>query len=536
MPGGAIGPNVHMMKEAGILDRYGEVLAEFPVVVKAGGAWTSVTPGSQQYWLQAFNNVLHGRWKKIDPGYGRSVLGYFGRPPEPPDPEVVEDRGRAAQAEARSRATRSTSGARQPRARRGGARGARPAAHRGERLPGRVGHRARQGHGPQRGHPLPDRQGAREPAVLSLDWQSLAMFGVGGVLIYLAIRKNYEPLLLIPIGFGAILANLPLAELSSSSGWHAEAGGKAPLLQLIYNAGIKTELLPPIIFLGVGALTDFRPLLGRPITFLLGAAAQLGIVIAALGAHYLFDFSLKEAGSIGIIGGADGPTSIFLTAKLAPHLLGPIAVAAYSYMSLVPVIQPPIMRLLTTKEERFIRMRQARPVSQTAVVVFPILVTILSVLAVPSCAPLVGMLMFGNLLRESGVTERLSSTAGGVLINIVTIFLGLTVGSTMSGEAFLTRQTLFILVLGAVAFAFSTVGGVLFAKFLNLFLRGDERINPCIGAAGVSAVPMSARVVQKFVSEETNGQVNPLMAAMGPNVAGVIGSAVAAGVFLALLG
>jgi len=370
---------------------------------------------------------------------------------------------------------------------------------------------------------------------LNLGWRNLVMFFIAGLLIYLAVKKNYEPLLLIPIGFGAMLANLPAAMLSASSGYHAEPGQTIPLLQLIYNMGIKTQLLPPVIFLGVGALTDFRPLLSRPITLMLGAAAQLGIFIAALGAFYLFGFKAEEAASIGIIGGADGPTSIYLTAILAPHLLGPITVAAYSYMALVPVIQPPIMRLLTTAEERAINMPQARPVSQTAVIIFPVFITVLTALAIPSCAPLVGMLMFGNLLRESGVTDRLSETAGHALINIVTIFLGLVVGSTMQGDTFLSSQTLFILLLGAVAFAFSTVGGILFAKLFNLFLPEGKRINPCIGAAGVSAVPMSARVVQKFVSEQTDGEVNPLMAAMGPNVAGVIGSAVAAGILLSYL-
>ncbi len=368
-----------------------------------------------------------------------------------------------------------------------------------------------------------------------LTWQNLFMFGISGLLIYLAVKKNYEPLLLIPIGFGAMLANLPAAMLSASSGYHAEPGQTVPLLQLIYSMGIKTQLLPPVIFMGVGALTDFRPLLSRPITLLLGAAAQLGIFVAALGAFYLFGFTAEEAASIGIIGGADGPTSIYLTAILAPHLLGAVAVAAYSYMALVPVIQPPILRLLTTPEERAINMPQARPVSQTAVIAFPIFITVLTALAIPSSAPLIGMLMFGNLLRESGVTDRLSKTAGGALINIVTIFLGLVVGATMQGDTFLSPQTLFILVLGAVAFACSTAGGILFARLLNLILPEGKRINPCIGAAGVSAVPMSARVVQKFVSEQTDGEVNPLMAAMGPNVAGVIGSAVAAGMFLALL-
>jgi sodium ion-translocating decarboxylase beta subunit len=368
-----------------------------------------------------------------------------------------------------------------------------------------------------------------------LTWQNLVMFAVGGVLIYLAVRKGYEPLLLIPIGFGAILANLPYAMMSASMAYEHGTGMGHPLLQMVYDVGIRTEFLPPIIFLGVGALTDFRPLLGRPITFLLGAAAQFGIFVAALGAFYLFGFSIEESAAIGIIGGADGPTSIFLAAILAPHLLGAIAVAAYSYMSLVPIIQPPIMRMLTTSRERAIDMPQAKPVSQTAVILFPIVTAVLAALAVPACAPLIGMLMFGNLLRESGVTDRLFKTAGGALINIVTIFLGITVGATMEGATFLRPQTIFILVLGAFAFGFSTFGGVLFAKVLNLALPARSKINPCIGAAGVSAVPMSARVVQDFVTRETDGKVNPLMAAMGPNVAGVIGSAVAAGVFLALL-
>lgn len=360
-----------------------------------------------------------------------------------------------------------------------------------------------------------------------LEWGQAAMFGVAGVLIYLAIARGYEPLLLIPIGFAAILANLPLARLD------AYAGG---IIGVIYDAGIRTELLPPLIFLGVGVLTDFRPLLARPLTFLLGAAAQLGIFVAALGAYYLLGFTPGEAASIGIIGGADGPTAIFITAQLAPHLLGAVAVAAYSYMSLVPILQPPVLRLLTTPAERAIDMPQARPVSRTTVILFPLVTGVLVSLAVPSSAPLVGLLMFGNLLRESGVTERLRRTAGGPMIDIVTILLGLAVGGTMAAEHFLTPRTLLILVLGAVAFIVSTAGGILLAKALNLFLPEGRRINPCIGAAGVSAVPMSARVVQQFVSRETRGRVNPLMPAMGPNVAGVVGSAVAAGVFLALLG
>jgi len=352
------------------------------------------------------------------------------------------------------------------------------------------------------------------------------MFLIAFVLVYLAIKKEFEPLLLIPISFGIVLANFPLADL----GAYGEG-----IIGLIYEGGIKTELLPPIIFLGVGVLTDFRPLLSRPITFLLGAAAQVGIFIAALGAAYIFGFSPREAASIGIIGGADGPTSIFLTSQLAPHLLGPVALAAYSYMSLVPVIQPPVLKLLTTKKERYIRMPEPKKISKRAVILFPMITGAIASLAIPSSAPLIGMLMFGNLIRESGVTDRLKKTAGGSLIDIVTIFLGIAVGATMASDNFLNTQTLAILGMGAVAFIFSTAGGILFAKFLNIFLPEGKKINPCIGAAGVSAVPMAARVVQKFVSDHTDGEVNPLMEAMGPNVAGVIGSAVAAGVFLMLL-
>jgi carboxybiotin decarboxylase len=355
---------------------------------------------------------------------------------------------------------------------------------------------------------------------------NLAMYAIAGTLIFLAITKEYEPLLLIPIGFAAMLANLPLANLGAYD---------TGILALIYNSGIRTELLPPLIFLGVGVLTDFRPLLARPLTFLLGAAAQAGIFVAALVAFYFLGFTAQEAASIGIIGGADGPTSIFITIQLAPHLLGAVAVAAYSYMSLVPIIQPPIMKLLTTQKEREIDMPQALQVSKTTVILFPVLTGIIASLAVPSSAPLIGLLMFGNLLRESGVTDRLRKTAGGPMIDIVTILLGLAVGATMGAEHFLTTRTLSIMALGAVAFSFSTAGGILLAKLLNVFLKEGSKINPCIGAAGVSAVPMSARVVQQFVSQSTNGRVNPLMPAMGPNVAGVVGSAVTAGVFLALL-
>ena len=374
-----------------------------------------------------------------------------------------------------------------------------------------------------------------ESGFRGLTWANLVMFSVGGLLIYLAVRKGYEPLLLIPIGFGTVLANLPRAMLSVSDSPVAATGPIPPLLQLVYDAGIRTEFIPPVIFLGVGALTDFRPLLARPITFLLGAAAQLGVFVAAMGANVFLGFTPGESASIGIIGGADGPTTIYLTSLLAPHLLGPVAVAAYSYMSLVPIIQPPVLRLLTTKAERAIDMPQAKPVSQAAVIAFPVVTAAVTALAVPSCGALVGLLMFGNLLRESGVTERLARTAGGQVIDVATIFLGVTIGATMDGPNFLHPRTLYILVLGCVAFVFSTAGGILFAKALNLVLPRSQRLNPCIGAAGVSAVPMSARVVQDFVSRDTNGKVNPLMPAMGPNVAGVIGTAVAAGVFLALL-
>ena len=358
------------------------------------------------------------------------------------------------------------------------------------------------------------------------DISNWIMYAISASLIFLAIRFEYEPLLLIPIGFGIVIANFPLAEMGSYGNG---------IIALIYEGGIKTELLPPIIFLGIGVLTDFRPLLSQPITFLLGAAAQLGIFVSAFGAGYFFGFTPHEAASIGIIGGADGPTSIFLSSQLAPHLLGPIALAAYSYMSLVPIIQPPILKLLTTKKERFIPVPKEIKISRMVVILFPIITGAFTSLAIPSSAPLIIMLMFGNLIRESGVTERLRKTVGGALIDIVTIFLGIAVGATMDGDHFLDLQTLMVLGMGAIAFAFSTAGGILFAKFMNLFLPNSKKINPCIGAAGVSAVPMSARVVQKFVSEETNGEVNPLFLAMGPNVAGVIGSAVAAGVFLTLL-
>jgi carboxybiotin decarboxylase len=328
----------------------------------------------------------------------------------------------------------------------------------------------------------------------NLSFGNWVMFAVSGLLVYLAIKKNYEPLLLIPIGFGIVLANFPLAELS--------AYGEG-VVGLIFDRGIKTELLPPIIFLGVGVLTDFRPLLGRPITFLLGAAAQFGIIIAALSAAYIFGFSPGEAASIGIIGGADGPTSIFLSSQLAPHLLGPVALAAYSYMSLVPIIQPPVLRLLTTKKERAIDMPQARPVSKKAVILFPMFTGAFASLAIPSSAPLIGMLMFGNLIRESGVTDRLKKTAGGALIDIVTIFLGIAVGATMEGAEIFKSSDFNDLWIGCCCFHIQYCRRNYICKILNLFLSDKNKINPCIGAAGVSAVPMAARVVQDFVSNST---------------------------------
>ena len=354
------------------------------------------------------------------------------------------------------------------------------------------------------------------------------MMAVALVLIYLAIVKEFEPLLLLPIGFGALLANIPLAGISGPDGLQGQ----------IYNVGIESGVFPLLIFMGVGAMTDFGPLIANPKTSLLGGAAQLGIFTALIGALVLtmiipgIDFHFKEAASIGIIGGADGPTSIYLTSKLSPKLLGAVAVAAYSYMALVPIIQPPIMKLCTTAEERKIKMDQLRSVSRLEKICFPLLITLLCAFLLPDAAPLIGMLMFGNLMRECGVVERLNQTAQNALINIVTIFLGLAVGSKLSADQFLSLQTVGILVLGAVAFAIGTAGGVLFAKVMNLFSK--NKINPLIGAAGVSAVPMAARVANK-VGLEANPQNFLLMHAMGPNVSGVIGSAVAAGVLLNML-
>ena len=343
-------------------------------------------------------------------------------------------------------------------------------------------------------------------------------------LLWLGIKKQFEPLLLVPIAFGGLLSNIPMP-------LGEEIAGPNGFLGIIFEAGIHKGLFPLIIFMGVGAMTDFGPLIANPKTALLGGAAQFGIFGALLMAYCLFGFSMPEAASIGIIGGADGPTSIYVTTKLAENLLGPIAVAAYSYMALVPVIQPPIMKLFTTEAERKIQMTQLREVSKREKIVFPLMILLLCVILLPSACPLLGALCFGNLCKECGVVERLSDTMQNALINIVTIFLGLSVGSKLSASQFLTVQTLFILLLGVIAFSLATAAGVLMAKLMNLCSK--EKINPLIGSAGVSAVPMAARVSNK-VGLEANPQNFLLMHAMGPNVSGVIGSAVAAGVLLAL--
>ncbi|MCK9223492.1 MAG: sodium ion-translocating decarboxylase subunit beta [Candidatus Muirbacterium halophilum] len=358
-----------------------------------------------------------------------------------------------------------------------------------------------------------------------MGYKDIIMILIGLFLIYLGIKKEFEPMLLIPIGFGAIITNLPGANLMALP-HENEAGG---LFYYIYQ-GVKLELFPPIIFMGVGALTDFGPLIANPKTFLLGAASQIGIFLTLIGS-LLLGFTSNEAASIGIIGGADGPTAIFTTAKLAPHLLGAIAVAAYSYMALVPMIQPPIMRLLTTKKERMILMDNLREVSKLEKILFPLITMIICILFVPAAAPLISMLMFGNLIKEAGVVDRLSKAAQNEIINITTIFLGLSVGVTMNGENFLNTETLKILVLGMIAFSISTASGVIFGKIMCYATGG--KVNPLIGAAGVSAVPMAARVVHK-VAQEENPKNFLLMHAMGPNVAGVIGSAVAAGVLLSI--
>ena len=366
-----------------------------------------------------------------------------------------------------------------------------------------------------------------ESGFVALTWQHFVMIGIACILIYLAIVKKFEPLLLLPIAFGVLLINLPLGGLMGDP-TATENGGMLYYLYL----GVKKGIYPSLIFLGIGAMTDFGPLIARPSSLFMGAGAQLGISVAFVIATAL-GFTPREAASIGIIGGADGPTAIYLTTKLAPHLLPAIAIAAYSYMALIPLIQPPIMRAMTTKKERSVVMKQLREVSKLEKICFPIIVTILCVLLLPSIAPLIGMLMLGNLFKESGVVNRLSDTAQNALINIVTIFLGLTVGATSAGENFLKPETLKIIGLGLLAFMFSTVGGLLIGKLMYLLSGG--KVNPLIGSAGVSAVPMAARVSQ-VEGQKANPANYLLMHAMGPNVAGVIGSAVAAGVLLSLFG
>ncbi|AWL12682.1 Oxaloacetate decarboxylase [Saliniradius amylolyticus] len=365
-------------------------------------------------------------------------------------------------------------------------------------------------------------------ALANFEGGQLVMMAVGLLLLYLAIVKKFEPLLLVPIGFGALLTNIPLAGFTDPGG----------LLYYVYEVGIDTGVFPLLIFMGVGAMTDFGALIANPRMLLLGAAAQFGIFATLFGAIALnfipgFEFTLKDASAIAIIGGADGPTAIFLASRLAPDLLGAIAVAAYSYMALVPIIQPPIMKALTSPEEREIQMQQLRTVSKREKILFPLGVVVLTILFLPSATPLVGMFCLGNLMRESGVVDRLSKSAQNELINVVTIFLGLAVGSKLSADKFLTLETLGILALGALAFAIGTAAGILMAKLMNRLSK--DAINPLIGAAGVSAVPMAARVVNK-VGLQSNPHNFLLMHAMGPNVAGVLGSAVAAGILLALVG
>ncbi|MBC8537899.1 sodium ion-translocating decarboxylase subunit beta [Christensenellaceae bacterium NSJ-63] len=370
----------------------------------------------------------------------------------------------------------------------------------------------------------------------TISWQQAVMLVISCILLYLAIVKQYEPLLLLPIAFGMLLANLPGANLAVQYSNMEQFGelvqsGQANMIDILY-LGVKLGVYPPLIFMGVGAMTDFGPLIANPKSLILGAAAQLGIFMAFILA-LLLGFTNQQAASIGIIGGADGPTAIFLTSKLAPELLGPIAVAAYSYMALVPIIQPPIMKLCTSKKDRMIVMGQLRPVGRKEKIIFPIAVTIFVSLMLPSAGVLVGMLMLGNLMRESGVVERINKTAQNELLNIITIFLGISVGATANGATFLNPQTLYIIVLGLIAFSFGTFGGVILGNIMCKLSKG--KINPLIGSAGVSAVPMAARVSQK-VGQADNPRNFLLMHAMGPNVAGVIGSAVAAGILLSMFG
>ena len=360
--------------------------------------------------------------------------------------------------------------------------------------------------------------------IYNFQWNIIIMWGIGCMFIYLAIAKKYEPLLLLPIGFGIFIVNFPLVPLMGYSHDHAQ------LLQIFYHYGLEWEVIPCVIFLGLGAMTDFGPLIANPKTLLIGAGAQLGVFITFTGT-VLVGFTLKEAASVSIIGGADGPTTIYLTQHLAPQLLGPNALAAYSYMAMVPLIQPPIIRLMTNINERKIRMRQLRPVSRQEKILFPMVTAGIIALLVPSVIPLMGMFMLGNLMKESGVVDRLTETAQGSLMNIVTIFLGISVGATMHADKFLSWKPLFIFSLGLIDFGVCTIGGILTVKIMNLFLK--EKINPIIGAAGVSAVPMAARVSQ-MVGMKYDKTNYLLMHAMGPNLAGVIGSAAAAGMFIAM--
>ncbi|MBA7683571.1 Glutaconyl-CoA decarboxylase subunit beta [subsurface metagenome] len=378
-------------------------------------------------------------------------------------------------------------------------------------------------------------------------WPSpILMLFIGALLIYLGIAKKMEPVLLIPIGFGIFAVNLPLGGLMiySPEGFPAEVGslteliraigdGKIGLLNVLYTYGIKSQVIPLLIFLGVGAMTDFRPTIARPISFVFGATAQLGVFVVFFIAYLSGMFTVNEAACVGIIGGSDGPPTVYLTAALAPRLLGPITLVAYSYMALVPILQPPIIKLLTSKKERAIFMKpQLRPVSNLEVILFPIIIFLVAAILVPKSVPLIGMFMFGNLLKASGVTDRLAQSAGGVFIDVLTFLLGLSVGALMPASVFLTPQTLAIIGLAVVAFAFGTTGGLLAAKLVNLFLK--EKINPMIGAAGVSAIPMSARVVQKM-GQEANPKNFLIMHAMGPNMAGAVSTSVVAGIFLGML-
>lgn len=387
--------------------------------------------------------------------------------------------------------------------------------------------------------------GLYDSAFAALTWGDALMLLIGAGLIYLGIGKRMEPVLLVPIGFGVFMVNLPFGGLMMySEGVPAEVGtlsellkaigaGDIGLLNVLYSYGLQTELIPLLIFLGLGALTDFGPTIARPVSFLFGAVAQLGVFLVFLVAHISGLFSVEEAACVGIIGGSDGPPTVYLTAALAPHLLGPITLVAYSYMSLVPILQPPIIRLLTTKKERAIYMQpQVREVSKLELILFPVAIFLVAGLLVPKSVPLVGMFTFGNLLRVSGVTDRLSASAGGVFVDVLTFLLGLSVGALMPAQVFLRAETLAIIGLAVVAFSFSTAGGLLTAKFANLFLK--DKINPMIGAAGVSAVPMSARVVQRMGQQE-NPRNFLLMHAMGPNVAGVIATSVVAGIFMGML-